>query len=249
MSVANAIRNPRTYLSGVLNTYRTVLFDPETFFDELESRGFRNEVLLVLVVGIIGYVGPYLAADHLLSAFRVGPSVNMDKPPIRTEVALQVQGRAIQFLLLTIAVWIVGGFLLYLVSWLYSERSDLRHTLKNTAWGLVPLVATNAIQSIAFFMAYQDVVVQSNNPNIWFRSEVQGSASQVTDAIWSQVTDDPLILGSAVVGGAFIVWCWYIWAYAIIDVRRLDRRTGFLVATAPVLVYVAGRAAMFLGLV
>lgn len=249
MSVANAIRNPRTYLSGVWWTYRTVLFDPDSFFDELASRGFRKEVLLVLVVGVVGYVGPYLAADHLLSAFRVGPAVDMQKPPIRTEVALQVQGRALQYFLLTVVVWVVGGILLYLVSWLYSERSDLRHTLKNTAWGVLPLVATNAIQTIAFFMAFQEVNVTSNDPNIWFRTEVQGSASQVSEAIWSQVVDEPIVLGATVVGSVFIVWCWYIWAYGIIDVRQLERRTGFLVATAPALVYVAGIAAIILGFV
>lgn len=237
MSVANAVRNPISYLGGALSKLRMLLFAPGAFYEELDNRGIRTELFIVAIVGVIGAAGPYFAYTKIMTPFSTGVAYG-EAVLMETEVQLRLQGQGVEPFLYTIVfVWVIFTVGFYFISWTYNERGRFRHMLKNVAWGTIPVGIGYAIQSAAFAYVASGLEVQTNNPDIWFRTVPRGTVATRVQYIWGQVTGEDLVIGATIVGLLFFIWSWYIWAHAIVDVRKIDLRQAYIVAAIPTALY------------
>lgn len=228
MSVTEAVRNPRSYLDSKWRMYRSLLFDPEAFYDDhLDSNGLLREVLVVTVVGLLGTIGGYYAVTTLIEPF----SANGALGGLPNDVKMQLWRNAVEPLVVAYLLWFGLTGALYGISWLYTAVGSAYALLKNTAWALVPLAFANLLRSAALIATAYGVDVETDLPT--------GLAERQADYLWSQVGGEPLVVAAAGLGIVFVLWSGYIGAYAVADVRDLSADEAYRVAAVPTLAYAA----------
>ncbi|MFC7142698.1 YIP1 family protein [Halosimplex aquaticum] len=228
MGVSNAVRNPGSYLSRTLGLYRSLLVDPERFYDEyIGTRGLKSELALVLVVGVVGAVGNYLVLQELINQVSTiqGVSINQD-------VRFQLQQRVLEPLIGAVLVWIWYGMGMYAVGWLYTTIGTTYLTMKRAAWTLFPILIANLIHTAA--MAYTSVTMEIGQGDITTTSNL---AEDIAPAVWSQAAGEIAVVAATLVGVVFALWAGYIGAYAIKDVRDLTVDEAYKVAAVPAVGY------------
>lgn len=230
MSVSQAVRNPLSYLGRKLRMYRALLFDPGEFYDDLGSSGLRTEVLVVLVVGAIGIVGPVYAARVLLDAFGSGDITG----GLSSTVTSQLWGNAVSPLLGALLLWIGFTVVLYLVSWLYSAAGGLFSIAKATAWALVPMALANLALTVAF--AVTTYGFDTDDPPTLPST---ATTTEQVAAIWGQIAEETLVVGAVAVGAVVVLWTGYISAHGVADARDLTSAEGYRVAAVPTVGYAA----------
>lgn len=229
MGVSNAVRNPGSYLSRTLGLYRSLLTDPERFYDEyIGSRGIKSEFALVLVTGIVGLVGNYFMLQELIVQFE-----QFDSVVINDQVSFQLQQRVIEPLIGAFLLWIWFGFGTYVVGWLYTTIGTTYLAMKRAAWALVPILIANAIHSAA--MLYASTTIDITQDDITISTSI---SDQVSAFVWSQAAGEVAVLAATAVGILFALWAGYIAAYAIKDVRDLTTDEAYKVAAVPTVGYV-----------
>jgi len=228
MAISQAVRNPRSYLSRTLGMYRTLLTDPGTFYDEyVGTRGLRVEILLVLVVGAVGFVGnvyALLQVEELFAQLEI---------PLGQDVAFAMWGEVAAPLVGAVLLWIGLTTALYVVGWLYSAVGEYYVLLKWTAWALVPLAFANLIHSVA--VAYAAFSVSAGDVAT---SEVPRVPEDRAAFVWDVAAGEIAVVAAAVVGIAFAVWAGYIAAYAVRGVRDIETDEAYRVAAVPTVAYV-----------
>lgn len=229
MGVSNAVRDPGSYLSRTLGLYRSLLTDPETFYDEyIGSRGIKSEFTLVLVVGLVGMVGNYFMLQELIA--QVG---NIGSVQITDDVNFQLQQRVIEPLIGAFLLWLWYGIGMYAVGWLYTTIGTTYVTMKRMAWALFPILIANLIHTAAMLYARSTLDLSADDFDIGTQI-----ADQVATAIWSQAGGDIVVVAATLAGALFAVWAGYIGAYAIKDVRDLTMDEAYKVAAVPTIGYV-----------
>lgn len=208
--------------------YRTLLTDPGTFYDEyVGARGLLVEVLLVLVVGAVGFAGNVYALLQLEELFaQLETSLNQD-------VAFAMWGEAVAPLVGAVLLWVGLTTALYVLGWLYSAVGEYYVLLKHTAWAMVPLAFANLIHSAA--MAYAAFTLSADDVAL---SEIPRIPEDRAAFVWEVAAGELVVLAAVVVGIAFAVWAGYIAAYAVRDVRDIDIGEAYRVAAVPTGAYV-----------
>lgn len=226
MSVSDAIQNPGSYVGSKLRLYRTLLFDPKTFYEKYAgNRGILTEVLLVLVIGLVGTAGVFYAVRVVIDPFGGAGGAEI---PFSAE--LQLWGQAVFPLLGAFVLWLGLVGAMYAISWLYTGAGSIFLLLKYTAWSMVPFLFANAIQSIAYFYTA-------------YGADVEGtySGTQADDiylSLWEPIGNEPLVLIASTISVVFVVWCGYLAAHAVAAVRNLETSEGYRVVVVPVVAYV-----------
>jgi len=229
MGVSNAVRNPGTYLSTRLSLYRTLLTDPERFYEEyIGTRGLRSEFALVLVAGLIGLVGNYFMLQELIAQFEA-----FDAVTINDQVRFQLQQQVIQPLIGAFVLWIWYGFGMYAVGWLYTTIGTTYLAMKRAAWALFPILIANVIHSAAIY--YASTTMEITDSDITIQTSL---SDEVTSFVWSQAGGDMIVVAATAVGIIFALWAGYIGAYAIAEVRDLTTDEAYRVAAVPTVGYV-----------
>ncbi|WP_415381906.1 hypothetical protein [Halosimplex sp. TS25] len=224
MGVSNAVRNPGSYLSRTLGLYRSLLVDPEGFYDEyIGTRGLKSELALVLVVGVVGAVGNYLVLQELIAQID-----GIQAVVVNQDVRFQLQQRVLEPLIGAFLVWIWYGVGMYAVAWLYTTIGTTYLAMKRAAWALVPVLIANLIHTAA--MAYYSVTMEIAPGDVNPSSRLAGDVAQ---AIWSQAAGEMVVLAATLAGVLFALWAGYIGAYAIKDVRDLTVDEAYKVAAVP----------------
>lgn len=226
MSLSDATQNPRTYVGTKWKLFRTLLFDPETFYeDHAGSRGLRNEIVLVFVVGALGLIGSYYAVRTLLDAFE-DPGTSSLGP----DVEMQLLGYAIEPLVGAFVLWLGFAVALYVASWYYSDAGRLYTLLKNTAWAMVPIAFANVLRSAALIVTAYGLDVETDVP--------RGFTETIVAYVWTQVGQEPLVIAATAIGAVFVVWTGYIAAHGVAVVRDLEIGEAYRVAAVPTVGYV-----------
>lgn len=250
MSVGTAIRNPRTFVVGKWSTFKTILFDPERFHEELSaSDRLWTEILVVILVGAAGTVGSYFMARTIMSNFYTGsaPIEGSDAEwGISGDVGIQIWGYSLRGIVGALVLWLFLAVALYVVSWLYSNRGSFFGLLKHTAWSLVPLFIGNLIKSVAFVIA---------SWNAWDSGTLEvtdgdliNSAEEVRAFLYGQILDEPAAIVGTLVGALFIFWTAYIAAYGVSEVRDIPVEDAYKVAAVPAVLYLLYIVYQVLGL-
>jgi hypothetical protein len=250
MSVATAIRNPRSFVAGKWYTTKTVLFDPETFFADLDtSARLWDEILVVAIVGLAGAVGSYFAGQQIMSNISAGPQIGEVEGGLGVsgDVALQIQAFALQPLVGAILLWLALATALYGVSWLYSNRGGYYEFVKHSAWALVPMFIGNVIKSIALvatsYNAWDRGVIEAT------QSDMIQTAEQVRAFLWTQILGEPIALAGIVIAALFFAWSGYIASFAVAKVRDIPQENAYQVAGVAVVGYLLWVVYDILGIV
>lgn len=227
MAISQAVRNPRSYLTRSVRMYRALLTDPETFYDEhVGTRGLRVEVLLVLVIGAVGFAG------NVYALLRIEELFAQVDVPLSQDVAFAMWGVVVSPLVGAVLLWVGLTTALYVVGWLYSAVGEYYVLLKRTAWALVPLGFANLIHSVA--MAYTAFSVSAGDVAT---SDLPRLPVERATFAWKVVAGEPAVLAAVVVGIVFVVWAGYISAYAVRDVRNIETDEAYRVAAVPTVAY------------
>lgn len=229
MGVSNAVRNPGSYLSRTLGLYRSLLTDPERFYDEyIGTRGLKSELALVFVVGVVGAIGNYLVLQELIAQFDGSQAV-----VINQDVRFQLQQRVLEPLIGAFLLWIWYGMGMYAVGWLYTTIGTTYLAMKRAAWVLFPILIANLIHTAA--MVYLSMTMDVDPENV---APASNLADDVSQAVWSQAAGETVVVAATLAGVLFAVWAGYIGAYAIKDVRDLTVDEAYKVAAVPTVGYV-----------
>lgn len=208
--------------------YRTLLTDPGTFYEEyVGTRGLRVEVLLVLVIGAVGFAGnvyALLQVEELFAQLEV---------PLGQDVAFAMWGDVLAPLIGAVVLWVGLTTALYAVSWLYSAVGEYYVLLKRTAWALVPLAFANLIHSVA--IAYAGFSVSAGEVAT---SEIPRIPEARAAFAWEVVAGELAVVAAVVVGIAFAVWAGYVGAFAVRGVRDIETDEAYRVAAVPTAAYV-----------
>jgi len=228
MGVAEAVRNPRAYTVEMVQMYRALLFDPGRFYDEfLGDRGLRTEILVVAFVGLVGSIGSLYAVIVVRGEFDTS-AIGGNLP---RGVSMQLWGAGIGPLLGAFVVWIAFALLLYAISWVYSEEGGLFRLLKDSAWALVPLTLANAALSVGYVLAAMDAEIGTD------LNQAGGTTERRFAYVWEPISQDVMVIGARAAGLVLLLWCGYIAAHAVADVRDLEMRDAYVVAGITMLVY------------
>lgn len=224
MGVSDAVRNPGSYVGEKQRVYRSILFDPDTFYSEYAGkRGIVREILLIAVIGVVGLIGTLYAVQTLRGEY--------SGDILTDDVNMQLWGNAIAPLVGAFLLWFGFTVALYAVSWLYSTAGGFYRLWKNTAWSLLPLLFANLILTAAYAVTT-------------YTAELNGADernSSHPDAIaafmWEQLAHDPVVVGAYALSIVFIVWSGYIAAHGVAEVRKLEIDEAYRVVAVPVVAY------------
>lgn len=240
MGVAEAVRNPGAYAVERARMYRALLFDPGRFYDEfVGDRGLKAEALLVTLIGAVGSVGAMYAVYQIRGQFE-SSGLGSDIP---RGVEFQLWGAGLEPLIGVFVLWALFTLALYVGSWLYSEEGALYTLFKNTAWALVPLVFANVILAIAFIYASRGAEVDTD------LASAGGTTARRFAHVWEPIAQDTVIIGARAVGLLFAVWCGFIAAHGVADVRDIEPSQGYKVAGVAVALYVLWNGIQLIGAV
>lgn len=228
-------RDPAGYLRRTLSMYRELLFDPETFYDNLGAHRIRVEVLLVLAIGIVGSIAGFYSMSTLSSI------VGLEGD---SSTAFQLWRLAATPLIEILLLWVGGTTVFFVLSWIYTNSGSYFHLLKNVAWSLFPFLFVNLLQGIGM------VAVTAGMPDepAWL-AEFDDIRLPTEEAnfLWDQISSDPIVMALTLVGFVFVAWSGYIASFAVADVRDLTRNESYLVVAGPVVLYIVYEAAHLFG--
>ena len=231
MALDISARIKRT-IRRVWSTAKYLTLSPrEFFFDRMSNYGIRNELILVIVIGFVGFLGWAYAARVLIDPFATGPVLPGETvQQIPTDVHYRVWGTAMfQSFGQVLAVWILYTLVTYVVSWFYSDRGSVFGLAKNLAWSLYPLVYAYLVMTIGLVLTF------------WTLGEVETELPIATDAaaayLYDQGLNEPLMILTMLAMIPFIVWTGYLASFAIEKVRQLSSSNARKVAAIPTAIY------------
>lgn len=226
----------RTAIRKAWIVIRLLTFSPrEYFFERMNKYGVRNELLLVAVIGLMGFVGWGFAGRIVLEPFVTGAEAALPGTggqTLPTDVHYRIWGVALfQSFGHILAIWIFYTVVIYAVSWIYSDRGSVFGLAKNLAWSLYPMFWAFLVMTIALIVTF------------WTVGEIETdlpiSAEAAAVYLYDQGLNQPLVLAAMVATIPFIVWTGYLATFVVEKVRRLPRSQAIRVATVPVVLHIA----------
>jgi len=250
MGVSAAVRNPRAFVGGKWNRFKLLLLSPERFFAEKTSTDrVWNEAVALLLIGLAGaagmlYVGQEFMTHFATAAVDLGPN----QVQIGGGVALRIQVFGLRSVVGVYLLWAFLTATYYAISWLYSDYGSLFRTAKLTAWTLVPVLFTNLVKSIAAVAVISTQTIVETPPSEAVVSEVKrGGSGEAASYLYGILLEEPVMLGALAVGLLFYLWCGYIAAYAVADIRDIPVADGYKVVAVPLALYVLYSLSTILG--
>lgn len=193
---------------------RQFLWNPAAFMDRKSGEpGIRTEILLVLVLGGFGALGPAYVGFSLLDASG-GERLQL---PVAGLILTPVIGMGVVWIAYTLGLHLI-------VNRILRHRGPLFRLMKPTAWALVPLGVGNLVNSGIMYFVFQDMeyldVIEGAN--------TAGFASAVGIVI-DEGKEEPAFLLVPIVTLLSIAACGYFLIHAVEqgkDISRSDARTA-----------------------
>ena len=190
------------------------LTNPDRFFGELSGRdpNLRIPAAIVLLAAIT--TGIYIAAVNGVTT----------PPP---------SGAAVPFTAISVAIGVIGGFVILSVSWLlyagvfYALSTLLRgvgsfrRVLEFTGYGFIPAIIAPVIGLAAVWLAYPGIDFSAIEPQLLKQTLMQ----------------NPLMKASDIAGILFLLWSAVIWIFGVKHACAISRRTATVTVVLPVAVY------------
>lgn len=169
-----------------------VLFDPDKFFSERKSMGFKFPVLIILVSAIVGCISVYVTLDLNLSKIPQLGGLEME----RIRGVILAVGIVTAFISVFI-YWIIIAGLLYLFSAIFGGKGDFKTLLKFTAFSYIPQIL---LSPISIYLTYESLFQTVMNPSSALEAMIM-----------------PTIFGTVV-----LLWQYLYWIFAVKNARGLS---------------------------
>ena len=208
---------------------------PGAFMDrKVGQPTLRMEIVVVLLIGAVGaigygYVGMGILDDTNMESLRF---------PVLGMVAKPIIGIVVLWLTYSVGLHVLANRV-------FNSRGPIRRLLKLVAWALIPVAVGNLIQSIAVYLAFQDVDYAASLGE----AQTAGLNSGI-DAVMAEGTSDPLYLLVPIALILSVLASGYLLVYAVQNAKDLDRddaRKAVGVLVGVHLVYLLWEAATVAG--
>jgi len=210
------------------------LFYPDRFYEEhSRSYGLKWEVLVLLCIGALGSVGFYYGVQTILGEFTLGAETAIstgDKPGMADKTARQLRARVAYPVIGILLIWGYYTTSYYAGAWLFSGHGTYFDTLKNTAWALLPFTFANLFVTIALFLTYSGLELETQLPGL--------PEENVAYLLGQGYTELPMVV-LPLVKIAVVAWVAYIGASALSDAMQIPRERAIQIAAAPAIVHAA----------
>ena len=228
------VSDPRSSIATKWNAFREGLFDPDRFFeDRVGKYGITYEFIFVLFIGAIGAAAMYFASQQLLQPFDTGALMGPDDvnggEPIASDSTRQVRAYPVQLLVGMFVIWFYYTTTFHLGSWFYAGRGTYFATLKHTAWGFLPYLVGQIVFALGVVVTFWLLEVETDLP---------GRAERDVAYLYGQGLDEPIMIVASVLLMASIVWCGYVWTYALSKAQELERSETIKIVAIPVALHI-----------
>lgn len=196
-----------------------LLTDPEGFLQRQAATG--RLVVPVLVSMCVG-VALSLQAVGLYAS--LGQSVD--------EVVNGVVLLGVYYFAEGVALWLLFSVSLYVGAALLGGHPLLGHLVRIVGWGMPPFVLAGAAWGVGRYYAFRDLTVDP--------VDRYGIAHEFTaiDAYTAGAAGDPVLVGTTLLGGAFLAVSGYLWTNGLVRAGDLPRRRAAVAAGVPIVLYV-----------
>lgn len=179
---------------------RHFITNPDAFISErVTKRSARIEVLLVLLVGGLGMLGPlYLGLEML----------DVSAAP---RMSMAVAGYVFRPLAVTIGLWLGYSILFHFASRFFNARGRLRRLFTGCAWAFVPMGIGNLVQSAAIYVVVRDLTLEDY-------LDTAAATDQLAE-VFAAVMSDPIMIGASIVFLGTVAWSAYLMTFVLENVK------------------------------
>lgn len=201
-----------------------LLTDPEGFLQRQAATG--RLVVPTLVSVCVGLALSLQAVGLYLS---LGESVD--------EVVNGVVLLGVYYVVEGVALWLLFSVALYAIAVVLGGHPLLGHLVRVVGWGMAPFVLAGATWGIGRYYAFRDLTVEP--------VDRYGIAHEFTaiDAYTAGAAGDPTLVGTTLLGGAFLAGSGYLWTNGLVRAGDLSRPRAAVAAGVPIVLYVAWKLA------
>lgn len=175
----------------------------------LDRRGFSLEAVLVFVCGLLGSIGfayVWMTATNEISNFGDG-------------LTYEFLASVLTPILVLLGLWIWYTVGAHLLASHYRGRGPIIRLFRTTAWALVPIGIWYLIRSAVIVVLFFSVDMPENPSQ-----EAPGiGASATHDYIMSLGLEDPIYIGTLLLGVAFTVWSGYLLSTAVQRSKNIEQ--------------------------
>jgi hypothetical protein len=201
---------------------RRLFTEPEAFFDaKLDEPSMRRELFVLALVGVLGAVGVGYAGITFLGG--LGGSRDM--------MRIELTGRALTSVLGAFLLWGYYTAVLQAVAYTKNSRGPVSRVFKITAWSLVPVGISNAVYSVAIFLAYRDEDIPSDPDGT--------TVSEQLTALFGLADQELVLLAGWIVAALATVYVGYLLTKGLVVLRDFSESDARRVVALPVAGHVA----------
>ncbi|MCM2465150.1 Yip1 family protein [Methanoculleus oceani] len=200
-----------------------VLLNPGRFFEARmqDEPSLKIPALIALVIGLIGVVSAVLMANITIAM--------LPDEMQGLGVLITIFSAAIAFIG-GLLVWVIYGFVFYLVSMVFKGSGDLKRTLEFTGYGLLPQVFGGIIGTFFTYQLLSGLTV----PPMTSPEQI----AEFSESLVSILTTDPLAQIAGLVSILFMIWSANIWVFGMKYARNLSTRDAVLTVGIPIGLYI-----------
>jgi hypothetical protein len=193
---------------------RRLLTDPESFLErKVNEAGIRFEILLVLLVGGLSAPGVWYVTRGVTAVEE------------SDQMQIVATGAVLRPFVVVVVLWFAYALFVHFAASRYRGRGPPGPVLKATAWAMVPLGLGNAVQSVAFLLAFRSADVAS-------RIEGYDEAEKM-QAVFDSSMSDPIVLAGVAVFAATVVWTGYLLTFVVRFAKTVDVTHARRIAAVP----------------
>lgn len=177
--------------------------------------GIRTQSLIAFLVGVA------FGLQHVGVSAVLGPEFEHVAGPVWV---LTIVDLVVPFLLwgaVTLAIYGVGRF--------FGGYFQIGLLFRMVGWGLVPLIASGALVSLARLYALQDAAPPEEPSFSAFQYEYEAYQAYANAA-----TGDPIFVGATAVAAALALASGYIWAITVAHLADVTFREAVYISAVPV---------------
>ncbi|WP_256566669.1 YIP1 family protein [Natrinema gelatinilyticum] len=194
------------------------------FVDVSVTPGILIPLLIVVLTAIVAGVGAIPGAE--LTGQFVSDSAQAQGEQLNESTAETIGsvsaffGIAIAFGVVLLA-WILYSVVFYLIArFAFGGTGSIKHTFSFTGWGFIPLLVEKFSGAIAAYYVFSGVSLPKS--------------TQAAQDAFRELQNDPILLGSGILGLVLLVWSGAIWTVAMEQLHDISRRNVMLTVGIPV---------------
>ena len=199
--------------------------NPDRFFRQrADDVGLVRPALVVTALGLVGGLGAIPVLQATFGAMPEEASAFAGLAYVLAPVG-GIVGAYVRWLLYTVAFHAISAYV-------YDGEGTFQQTLGVTGWGFLPGIVGAVVTAVLTFYALQSMTLPTS--------------PEQAQAFGQQLTRQPLVVLSTVIGILFLLWQAFLWTFAVEHARGITLREAAITVAVPVAVAVLLNLVSFL---